>query len=240
MCLSALLLLAPFAWMLYGAASLASFARVFEWVPMHTALFNSLLLTTIAVALTWLFASLTGFAMTRLSRERQTRAVVLLIVAASIPATALLLPRFALFQSLGIAHGLPPLLAPALYGASPLYVLLYFLSFKRIPVDYFDAARLEGLSTLALWWRVALPLAHPASLAIATLAAMQFWGGFQEPLLYLKQQNDLTAPLMLHALDLLGPTQWPVLMAGALLVTAPVVLAFVAAQGLFRGIERAP
>lgn len=256
--LAGALLLAPFAWMLLGslrtpgsaipvsplawpeAPGFAAYQRVFEWVPMQQGLLNSALLTVAGVLLSVLAASFFGFAMTRLAPQRQMRAVALLVVAASIPLTFIWVPRFVLFEWLGLSRSVVPLLAPALFGASPLFVLLYFVAMRRIGADQFDAARLEGLGLPAQWWRVALPQVWPTTVAVGTLAAMSFWGAFLEPLLYLERERELTAPLMLHALDLLGPTQWAVLMAGAALITLPVVLAFFASQSLFRSLDHRP
>lgn len=252
------LLLSPFAWMLIGslrtpgaaipvsplswpeAPGLAAYQRVFEWVPMAVGLANSAALTLAGVGMSVLAASFFGFALTRLSPARQMRAVAWLVVAASIPLTAIWVPRFVLFEWLGLSRSVLPLVAPALFGASPLFVLLYFVALRRLGADQFDAARLEGLGLPAQWWRIALPQVRPTTVAVGTLAAMQFWGAFLEPLLYLERERELTAPLMLHALDLLGPTQWAVLMAGAALLTAPVLWAFVASQGLFRSLDRSP
>ena len=89
-----------------------------------------------------------------------------------------------------------------------------------------------------IWWRVALPLVKPTSAAIALLALVSFWGNFIDPLLYLRAEADLTAPPMLHHLELLGPTNWPVFLAGALVVTLPVVVAFLFAQRFLWSLER--
>ncbi len=252
----ALLLLAPLLWMLPvslhtpgqplraaglawpEAPTLAAYARVFEWVPMLGGLFNSLAYTAAGVSLSLLMASLTGFGIARLDARRMSLAVVALVIAASIPLTAIWVPRFVLFESLGLARSGLPLLAPALYGASPLFVLLYTMAFRRLGTDAFEAATLEGIGTLQQWWRFALPQVRATTVAVATLAAMQFWGAFLEPLLYLEGEHELTAPLLLHALDLLGPTQWAVLMAGSALLAAPVLLVFVAVQPLLNTLSR--
>ena len=252
----AALLLAPLLWMLPvslhqpgvplnaaglswpQAPTLSAYARVFEWVPMFSGLINSALYTVAGVALSLLMASLTGFGIARLDARRMGLAVMVLVVAASIPLTAIWVPRFVLFESLGLARSGLPLLAPALYGASPLFVLLYAMAFRRLGTEPFEAATLEGVGVLRQWWQFALPQVRPTSVAVATLAAMQFWGAFLEPLLYLEGERELTAPLLLHALDLLGPTQWAVLMAGSALLAAPVLLVFVAAQPLLKTLSR--
>lgn len=253
---AALLLLAPLLWMLPvslhepgqplraaglawpQAPTLAAYVRVFEWVPMVSGLLNSLAYTVVGVAISLVMASLTGFGIARLDASRMSLAIVALVIAASIPLTAIWVPRFVLFESLGLGRSGLPLLAPALYGASPLFVLLYTMAFRRLGPEPFEAATLEGIGTLQQWWRYALPQVRATTIAVATLAAMQFWGAFLEPLLYLEGERELTAPLLLHALDLLGPTQWAVLMAGAALLAAPVLLVFVAVQPLLNTLSR--
>ena len=251
-------LCAPFAWMLAlslrapgtpvpeqvfrfaDAPSLAAFERVFAWVPMDAGLINSVWIVLVTVLLTWLAASFTGFGLSRLSQQRQVQGVALLVIAASVPLTAIWVPRFVLFKSLGLTGTAMPLLLPALYGLSPLFVLLFYAAFKRLNADAFDAALLEGSSLLWQWWHAALPQVRATSIAVATLAAMQCWGAFMEPLLYLEREHQQTAPLLLHALELLGSTQWSTLMAGGVLVTLPVLLVFAASQNLFRSLGDAP
>jgi len=252
-CLGAsLVLLGPLAWMLPVSlhapglplqaaglkwpegASLAAYARVFEWVPMLNGLINSLAYTVAGVAMSIGMAGLTGFGIARLDARRMSLAVVALVVAASIPLTAIWVPRFVLFESLGLGRSGLPLLAPALYGASPLFVLLYTMAFRRLGTEPFEAAALEGVSPLRQWWSYAMPQVRSTSIAVGTLAGMQFWGAFLEPLLYLEGERELTAPLLLHALDLLGPTQWSVLMAGSALLAAPVLLVFIVVQPLLK------
>ena len=119
-----------------------------------------------------------------------------------------------------------PLIAPALMGTSPFYVLLFYWSYRRIPRDLIDAARLEGLGPLQIWLRVAAPLVRPATFAVGALAFVFHWGNFVDPLLYLVTTEKFTLPLGLSALRGLGPTDLGVLLAGALVATLPAVLLF--------------
>lgn len=217
---------------------LLAFARAFEWTPLARALLNSALVSAVALPLTLLVASAAGYALAQSGRRAQVAWVTALLLTASIPLTATWIPRFALFQGLGLIGGYAPLIAPALAGGSPLFVLLYYLSFRRVPAELVESARLEGLRETAIWWRVGLPLVKPTSFAVGMLAAVLFWGNFMEALLYLKEESQLTAPLMLHALDLLGPTQWPVLLAGSTVIAAPIVALFLALQGYLVSDER--
>lgn len=215
-----------------------SFRDAFGLVPLGRSLVNSTVLCLVAVPLTLLTASWGGFAMVLLEGRARLWLGGLLLILAMVPVTAIWIPRFVLFNALGLVGTYVPLLAPALMGGSPLFVLLYFVAMRRIPVEMIEAARLEGAGLLHIWWRVVVPLVKPTSAAIGLLTVVLFWGNFIDPLLYLRTEKHLTAPPMLHALELLGPTNWPVFLAGALVVTLPVVVAFWAAQRFLSSNER--
>jgi multiple sugar transport system permease protein len=146
-----------------------------------------------------------------------------------VPATALLVPRFVLFKQLGLIDTYVPLIAPALIG-SPFYVLLFYWAFRRIPEELFEAARLEGLTPFQTWRRVAMPLVRPVTLAVGLLAFVFTWSNLLDPLIYLFNQERFTLPLGLKLLAQLDPQNLPLLLAGAVAATAPVVVAFLVAK----------
>ncbi|MEK6806198.1 MAG: carbohydrate ABC transporter permease [Pseudomonadota bacterium] len=221
-----------------GLPTLESWRLAFDSVPLARSLFNSLAVALLALPPTLAIAAMGGFALTQISRRGQALAVLLLLLAASIPLTAVWIPRFVMFESLGLVGTWVPLIAPALAGGSPVLVLLYFLALRRVPAELVEAARLEGLGWLRILWQVMLPLVWPTTVAVGLLAFVQVWGNFMEAVLYLKSPLQQTAPLMLHSLSLMGPTQWTLLMAGACAVTAPVVLAFLLLQRFLVANER--
>jgi multiple sugar transport system permease protein len=211
----------------------ANYERAFELVDLARYALNSLIVVAAAVPLTIVVASWAGFAMSRLSRRSAGALIALSLVALMVPVTALLVPRFAIFRALGLTDTYWPLIAPALVGTSPFYVLLFYWSFRRLPQDLFDACRLEGLSPFAVWWRVAMPLVRPVTVAVALLAFVFTWGNFLDPLIYLFDQDKFTLPLGLKALAQLDRQNFPLLLAGAGAATAPVIAAFLYLQRYF-------
>ncbi len=143
------------------------------------------------------------------------------------------MPRFVMFRWLGLLDTLWPVIAPALMATTPFYVLLFALAYSRIPATLFEAARLEGLSPFAIWRKVAWPLAVPAAFAVAVLAFAWHWANFIDPLLYVSSPEKLTVSVGLRALQTLEPTNHPILLAASVMVTAPPVVAFLAAQRSF-------
>lgn len=210
-----------------------NFSTAFDLVDIPRYTVNSLIVVAFAVPLTILTASWAAFAMTRLPRRWAGALVVVLLVTLMIPLTALLVPRFVIFRHLGVIDTYVPLIAPALMGTSPFYVLLYYWAFKRLPGELFEAARLEGLGPLAIWRRVAMPLVRPVTVAVAVLAFVFTWGNFLDPLIYLFDPDKYTLPLGLRALASLDRTNYPLLMAGCVAATMPVVLGFLYVQRHF-------
>ena len=219
--------------------ALGNYERAFELVDIPRYTLNSLVVAVVAVPLSVLFASWAGFAMARLARRTATALAAVSLIALMVPATALLVPRFAMFRTLGLTDTYVPLVAPALIGMSPFYVLLFYLSFRRIPAELFEAARLEGLSVFRVWRRIAMPLVRPVTVAVAVLAFVFTWSNFLDPLIYLFDQEKFTLPLGLRALAQLDPQNFPLLLAGAVSATAPVIGAFLYVQRFFLQEHRA-
>lgn len=212
---------------------LSNFQTVFLFVPLWTFMRNSLIVVAIAVPVTVLIASLAGFVIATASPRARRNLIVLSLIALMIPATALWVPRFALFRWTGLIDTLVPLMMPALMATTPFYVLLFALAYARLPRPLFEAARLEGLSPGQIWWKVAWPLGKPVAFAVAVLAFAFHWANFIDPLLYLSSEQSYTVSLGLRSLAALEPTNHPILLAASVIAAAPPVIAFLVAQRTF-------
>ena len=128
--------------------------------------------------------------------------------------------------------GLPGLLAatldetPALMGSSPLFVLLFYWTFRRMDRAMFESAELDGATLFQAWWHIGLPLARPALMAVGMLSFLYYWNDFINPLLYLRSQPLFTLPVGLLQLQEMDKTNWPLLMAASAVMTVPAVIVF--------------
>jgi multiple sugar transport system permease protein len=212
-----------------------NYATVFELLPFGRYLLNSVAVVALAVPLTIITSSMAGFAMANL--ERRTRGVLLVLSVALllVPVTALWLTRFLIFNWIGLTDTLLALVVPALAGSSPLFVLIYYWTFRRASAEMFETAHLDGAGPIGVWRRIAMPNAWPSTVAVGVLAFILYWSDFISPLLYLRDQDLYTLPLGLRQLQQLDPTGWPVMMAGAVMLTLPAVLFFLIVGRLFLG-----
>jgi multiple sugar transport system permease protein len=214
-----------------------NYARIFELLPLGRYTFNSLFVSTLAVPLTLLTASWAGFSMAQLGARNRRRLLLLSVALLMTPVTALWLTRFVLVQWLGIFNSYAALLFPTLMGSSPLFILLFYWAFRSVPAETFESARLDGAGILAIWWKVALPLARPTTVTVSVLTFLLYWNDFINPLLYLKSQRLYTLAVGLQQLQQMDRTNWPLLMAAATVMTLPTLALFFFVQRYFLHIQ---
>ncbi len=211
----------------------SNYLRLFDLLPFERYLLNSMIVAALAVPLTVIIASWAGFAMAQLPEGMRNALLAGAIIVRMMPVTALWLTRFLVLNELRLIDTYAALLAPVWMGSSPLFVLIFYWSFRRVPTEVIESARLDGLGAFAIWARIAMPLARPATGAVGVLTFVQYWSDFINPLLYLKSESRYTLPVGLRILQQMDLTSWSLLMAGAAIMTAPVIVLFIVAQRAF-------
>jgi multiple sugar transport system permease protein len=218
----------------------SNYAQIFAIVPLGSYLANSLFVSGLAVPLTLLVASWAGFAMAQISERARRRLIQVALAIMLAPGFALWLTRFLLYRSLHLYDTLWALIAPALLGTTPFFTLLFYWTYRRISSEVFESARLDGAGALTIWARIGLPLARPTVVAVAVLAFTAHWNDYAGPLLYLQSERNYTLPLGLQLLQQMNRTDWPLLVAAALLMTAPVIGLFLLVQRFMWAEARMP
>ncbi len=213
-----------------AAPTLSNYTRIFQILPLWHYTLNSIIVSITGVTLTLLTASWAGFGMSLLGKRARLRLLLLSAGLQMIPVTALWLTRFLLLAKIGISNSHLALIAPALMGSSPLFILLFYWTFRRTNPAIFESAELDGAHLFRIWWSIALPMARPALMAVGMLAFMFYWNDFINPLLYLRSQTLYTLPVGLLHLQEMDKTNWPLLMAASVVMTIPPVLVFSALQ----------
>lgn len=208
----------------------SAYGRVADVVPLGRLFLNSAVVVLIAVPLTVIIATWAGFALAQLPRRSRRLLVAVTVGTLMIPLPMLWVARFVIYRKLGVLDTPVPLVAPALAATTPFTVLLAYRAFSRLPPELFEAARLEGASALATWWRVGLPLIRSTATAVAAIAFVFHWGNFLDALLYVQSQDQRTLPLGLGELADLDSNETSVLLAGAVILAVPALLALLAVQ----------
>lgn len=212
----------PIAW--------SNYRTIFQIVPLAGYIRSSLWVGFLGVTITLISASWTGFAIAQLPTGARQWLVLLAVSLMMAPSTAMWLARFVIFKELGLIDSYAALVAPAIMGTSASFVLLFYWTYRRVPLELFESARLDGAGALLIWWRLGLPLAQATVVAVGILTFIHYWSDFIDPLLYLKSEKRYTLAIGLRMLQQLDLTNWSLLMAGATVMTVPVVIGYFAVQ----------
>ncbi len=207
-----------------------NYVTIFEIVPLASYLRSSIWVGLLGVSITLVTASLAGFAMAQLAGQPRRTLVMLTVLIMMAPNTGMWLARFVIFKQLGLINSYGALVAPAIMGTNASFVLLFYWTFRRVPLELFESARLDGAGAWRCWAQLGLPLARPTLVAVGILAFVHYWSDFVDPLLYIKSESRYTLAIGLRILQQLDITNWPLLMAGAAVMTIPVLLGYFLVQ----------
>jgi multiple sugar transport system permease protein len=207
-----------------GPWSTGSYGELQRLLPIGRPFLNSILVAAVAVPLGVLVASWAGFAVARLSGRSGTFLAASAVLVLLIPVTALFVGRLTVFRWLGLTDTLVPLMATGLLGVSPVFVLVFAWSYRRLPAALFDITTEFGLSPVAAWWRVALPLTKGVTAGVAAVAFVLTWNDYLGPLIYVSDQRRATLALAIGTLSSLDGPRQPVMLAGAVLAIVPVLI----------------
>jgi multiple sugar transport system permease protein len=242
--------LLPFLWML-----LASFKTPGEllrrpngWVPRSPTLhnyttwitdlnighyfFNSVIVAGFTVLGNLAFCSTVGYALAKLDFRGKRLLFLLVMITLMVPGVVTFVPLFVLVAKLHLVSSYPALILP--YLASPLGVFLMRQFMLGIPDALIEAARIDGAGQVRIFTRIVLPLCGPPLATLSILTFLSSWNNFLWPLVAAQSQNMYTLPVAL-ALFSQGQyaTDYGLLLAGSVLVIAPVVALFMALQRFF-------
>ena len=211
------------------------YVKAFEMQPFAQQYFNSLYISVLVTAGTMLIASLAGYAFARIRFPGQNALFMVVLVGLLIPSEVTIVPLFQIFNAMGLINTHWPILLVSTFGApSVLATFIMRQFFLSLPIELEEAARLDGLGRLQIWWRIAMPLAGSALAAVAIFTFLHIWNLYLEPTVYLQSPELFTLPQALtRYTDAYGGQLWNVQLAAATMTALPVLVVFVLAQKHF-------
>ncbi|RWA65323.1 carbohydrate ABC transporter permease [Mesorhizobium sp. M1C.F.Ca.ET.193.01.1.1] len=192
---------------------------------------------SVSVAVTYTFlsvllTSMAGWALARYEFLGKGIVVAIILGTITLPYAVVLIPQFIMVaRDFQLANTWIALIVPPLFNS--LGVLFMRQAFSMMPAELFDAARVEGVKEWRIFLFVALPLARPMLAALAIILFLASWNNYLWPLLINSQPGAMTAPVALGTLIGLTKVSWGGIMAGAVMLTVPMLIVFVLLQRHF-------
>ncbi|MBM0224270.1 MULTISPECIES: carbohydrate ABC transporter permease [Micromonospora] len=219
-----------------GDLSLDNYAAINATVPLGRALLNSAIYTGGVVIMSVVVGALTGYALAQLRFRGREALFTVLILLQLVPFTLSLIPLYILIvRDYGLGDTYLGMILPGAVNATGVFIFRQF--FLAIPADLFDAPRVDGASELQVLRYVALPLIRPALLTVVLVTFIGPWNDFLWPFLVTKDRHmqPLAVALANYISSQAGNADNPfgAILAGAVVLAAPVVLLFVLFQRHF-------
>jgi raffinose/stachyose/melibiose transport system permease protein len=230
----ALIALAPIARIaLTALGEGGSFSAAWDEGHFSTYLRSSVIVTASVVAISTVLSILAGYAF-GLMRFRGAQVLFyVFLLGLMVPLEATIVPLYYDLRDLGLTDTYWALILPQA-GVSVVFGTFWMRAFFRsVPRSLVEAARLDGASSWSTLWRVVLPLGRPAVLTMIVLVFMWTWNEFLLALVMVSDESLRTAPLGLAFFQGRNTSDEALLAAGAIIVAAPVVIAYLFLQRHF-------
>ncbi len=217
--------------------TLEPYRELFYLLPMGRYIFNSLFVSCLVTLCNVFFCSLAGYAFAKHKFYGRDKLFLLLLSAIMIPYQVNLIPGFIIVKNLGWLNSFKALIIPNMAMAFGVFLCRQYI--MSIPNDLLDAAKIDGCGEFAIYRLIIFPLIKPALATLAIFTFLSQWNSFVWPLIVINTSSMRTVPLALSVLS----SQFgfganvAMVMAGATVVTFPVLIVFIGSQKYFiRGI----
>ena len=238
----------PFAWML--ASSLKPTSEVFSsgasltgsrlaWdnyaeatrqIPLGRIILNSILVSTCGAALTMTVSLLSAYAFASLRFRFRDHLFMLFLGTLVLPQEVLVIPLYIGFQHLGLVNSYTALILPFAFGAFGAFLIRQFI--LSLPLEFEEAARIDGAGDLKILWHILIPLLKAPVLVVGVFSFIDYWSTFLWPLIIVNDADLATISLGLQMFSGERGTDWGPMMAAVSMSVIPsfFIVAFLQSQ----------
>jgi len=215
-----------------------NYPQALQAAPFGRFFINSAVVAVTTVIANLVLCSLAGYAFARYRFLGRGLLFALIMTTLMVPFQVTMIPQYIITKWLGLRlvagvglNHIGSLIVPNAATAFGVFFLRQF--FRTLPIEYEEAARVDGASRLKVLWRIVLPLSGPALSTLAALTFLDSWNNFLWPLIAVNQTSEMTLPLGLATFQSAHSTEWTLLMAGNVMSLIPIMIIFFAAQRYF-------
>ncbi|MFU1793654.1 carbohydrate ABC transporter permease [Paenibacillus azoreducens] len=245
----AVLMIMPFLWML--STSFKSFAdsmkvppalfpvewhfenysKVLETIDFARYYGNTLLITVSRTAGQLLLCSLAAYSFASLKFPGKNIIFLAMLAVLMVPSQVVMIPSFVIMRELDWLDTFYVLIIPGIFSAFGTFLLRQF--FMTLPKDLEEAAKIDGCSYFRIYWNIYLPLSKSALVSLAIFTILASWNELLWPLIMTSSEDMRVLSIGISTFQGQHSTDYPLLMAGAVMATLPIIILFIFLQRYF-------
>lgn len=200
-----------------------NYKQVFTKFPFFQSILNSCFVVTIAVGMQLLISSLAAFALTRFRFKGVETIFIIILAGLMVPVQVIVIPLFLILKEIHLIDSLFALILPSI--VYPMGVFLMRQHLKTVPLQFDEAAAIDGLGRFQTYTLIILPMMKPALLVSAFTHILLVWNDFFRPFIFINSEEKMTLPLGLFQLrGYMGAGSMSVILAGVVISIIPPLL----------------
>ncbi|BBI33434.1 carbohydrate ABC transporter permease [Cohnella abietis] len=198
------------------------------WTVSHmgTAMVNSIIVTTVALALTLVLGALAAYVLSRFQFKFKVLIMGFFLLGMLIPIHSTLVPLFILMNKIHMLNTYPALILPYVAFQLPIAIFIATAYMSTFPKDIEEAAFVDGMGYWGIFWKIILPLASPALATVAILSVLRFWNEFSFALVFISKASLKTVPLSLSVFANGYGTDYKLTMAAMAISVIPTIAVY--------------
>jgi len=207
-----------------------NYGRAWEEASLGAALMNSTIVAVVSIVFIVAISALASYPLARVTRAWSRWTFYGVLGGLLIPAQLALLPLYSTMRDIGLLGSLWSVILINIGTAMPFSIFLYTTFMRDLPLDYEEAALLDGCGPVRSFLSVVFPLVRPATGTVIILNLVGIWNEFFTPLLYLSGSGNATAPVAIYSFVSQYVTVWPLVFAGLVISVIPILAVYFSLQ----------
>lgn len=209
----------------------SNYVSVFKKIPFAKMYLNTIISTAVVVSVQVILCSMAAYAFGRIKFPGRNAIFGALLAVLMVPSSFFILPQYLMIQKMGLLNTIPALFIPGLFSAFGTFLMRQF--FMALPNDLEDAARIDGCNHFMIFTKIMFPLVKPGVVALAILTLRSAWNDLMWPMIVNTSPEKMTLSAGLSFLQGQYSTDYPIMMAGAVLAVLPLLVLFAVFQKQF-------
>ena len=214
-----------------GGHLFENFKNLFAAQDVVSAFSHSMINAVVTTVLALAISSIAGYAFEVYHSKAKDRLMWVLLLAIMIPFAATMIPLFQVFAKLGLVNSTLAVVMPVI--ATPFLVLLFRQTARSFPHEIIEAARMDGVSELGIFFKMFIPTMRSAYVAATVITFLAAWNNFLWPKVILLNNDFQTMPMLISNLLSGYVTDYGSLMLAVLITSVPTIILFLVLQRSF-------
>ena len=214
-----------------GTYALENLKTLFAKQDVLLGMKNSFVNATVQTLVALLVCSLAGYGFELYHDKAKDRLFSVLLLAMMIPQVATLIPLFKMMSKLGFTNTGWGFMLPAI--STPFLIMMFRQNSRNFPIDIMEAARIDGLSEIGIFFKMYMPVQKSTYAAAAVITFMNAWNSYMWPKVILNKPQAITMPMLIANLAAGYTVDYGVLMMGVLFCSIPTMIVFFVLQKQF-------